>query len=253
MSELELTPTDSDSKNSKGSVPDDRVFDVILAPFWKRVVAWAIDVILLSMIVVVALYFSSANIPTSLEGITQEHLTQMSQIMVLINVAYFTTLEGLTGQTFGKKLLGIVVYEEKGKRVGLSTALLRRIGLVIPLFNFIDGLTILFTSKNQRIFDIIASTFVFNADYENEAAGFLKGENISERLEEKTGRMKVRNLGDSGKENMVKKLKDKKSELEEKFEEGEIDEERYREIKGKYESRIKTLEKKLEKSKKKYN
>lgn len=246
MPKPELSSRNSGPENPRGSVPDELVFDTILAPFWKRLVAWVIDAAVLGVIMVMILYFlPGSSIPTTIEGITQGYLMQLSQLLMLANVVYFTALEGFTGQTLGKKLLGIIVYEEEGEKIGFSSALLRRIGLVVPIINFIDALAILLTSKNQRIFDIIASTLVLDIEYENDAVRFLKGENISESLEEKTGRMKPRELGDSDKENMIEKLKEKKEQLEKKFENGEIEEDRYREIKSKYESRIETLEKRF--------
>lgn len=230
------------SENSKGTVPDKLVFDIVLSPFWKRLVAWLIDITLLGVIGILALYFSpNATIPTTLEGFTQGYITQVYQLLILIHIIYFTALEGFTGQTIGKKLLGLVVYEEDGRKVGLASALLRRIGLTVPLLNLIDGLAILFTSKRQRIFDIIASTFVVKTKYESDFARFLKGENIAESLEKKTGRVNVRELEETDRKNMVENLKEKKTQLKKKFEDGEIGEEHYREIKAKYESRIKNL------------
>lgn len=253
MSKLELNPSNSDSEDSKGTVPDKLVFDIVLAPFWKRLIAWLIDGALVGIIGLTILYFFAGNIPTTLEGFTQGYLLKVSQLMILLNITYFTAFEGFTGQTIGKKLLGIIVYEEEGKKLGLASALLRRIGLVVPLLNFVDGLAILATSKNQRIFDIIASTLVLKVEYEDESVRFLKGENIAESLEEKTDRMNVRELEERDKENMVEKLKEKKSQLEKKFEDGKIEEDEYREIKAKYQSRIKTLEKRRRKKTQKDN
>ena len=46
-------------------------------------------------------------------------------------MAYFTYFHGTTGQTPGKRLLGLRVVQETGEPIGLGTAFLRWVGYIV--------------------------------------------------------------------------------------------------------------------------
>lgn len=217
-----------------------------LSPFWKRLIAWLIDQIVISLGVLVVLYFSG-EIPESLSQIYQTSvMLNISQTIILLNIAYFTILEGYTGQTLGKKVLSIIVFEEeKGTKVGFTRALFRRIGLIIPLLSILDAATILFTSKNQRIFDILAGTLVVEEKYQDTAGKILRGEDIADSIKEEQIVKEEPVLGEKKQKKMLEKLKVKKNELEKRFKNEEIEGKEYRSLKSKYDSRIHDLEEKI--------
>ena len=84
---------------------------------------------------------------------------------VLIDIAVI--LEGLTGVTPGKALLGVRVVDEQGGRPGMGRAFLRLIlwvvdGFFCYLVAFVTALT---SKRHQRVGDMAAKTFVVrNAD-----------------------------------------------------------------------------------------
>jgi len=52
-------------------------------------------------------------------------------VTVLLDMAYFTYFHGTTGQTPGKRLLGLRVVQETGEPIGLGTAFLRWVGYIV--------------------------------------------------------------------------------------------------------------------------
>lgn len=218
-------------------ISDDQIFGVLSASFWKRLLAWLVDQALLGAVIVPIYYLKFGSLGSYLEII---------QIFTLANLVYFTSLEGVFGQSLGKKLLGILVYEEGGSRVSFTMALFRRIGLVIPLFFVADGIAILITSRNQRIFDIIAGTVVVKKSHESDAERFLRGEDITDSLVERGVMLKISELEKKRDQNILESLRGMKDEMEEEFKRGEIDEDLYLQLKRKYESRIRSLKKRIE-------
>lgn len=85
---------------------------------------------------------------------------------ILLNAAL---LQGITGGTVGKLLLGLRVVRSDGQRAGIGRCLLRSILLVvIDSLCFIIGLVLAFTtSGHRRLGDMVASTLVVSKEYEN--------------------------------------------------------------------------------------
>lgn len=228
------------------TLSEKRVYDIFSASFWERLIAWIIDQILLGGIVaVLTIIFLEESL--TLAEITQNHFEEIIQIVILANLSYFTALEGAFNQTLGKRVLNILVCEENGKKTSFTSALIRRIGLVIPIFSIIDGGIILVTSKNQRIFDIIAGTLVLKKDHLSEGIKFLKGEDITEDLVKKGTLRKKRSQKGDKDQKTLKGLREMESKIDERFENEKIDEDEYRQLKRKYEKRIAELEENLRK------
>ena len=82
--------------------------------------------------------------------------------------AYFTICEGVTGQTLGKRMLGIRVVSETGAAAGLGQAATRnllRLVDALPVL-YIVGLVSIFATgrgRRQRVGDLAARTRVVTA------------------------------------------------------------------------------------------
>lgn len=224
-----------------------RICNEITASFPKRVFSYVIDQLVIAVIFLAYSYATGVDYFSSLEAL-QNNLAGASQSVVLLNLAYFTLLEGSFGQSIGKRALGIAVYDEDGHKPGYARALLRRIGLVTPLFNVLDVLAILPTDKNQRIFDMIASTLVLEEDKKEKALDFLRTGTVPEEASEEEGEQVLPSGPADTVERNIEGLREMKKELDERLENDEIDKDEYLGLKRKYDARIEELRGKREKS-----
>ena len=80
----------------------------------------------------------------------------------VIWLAYFTILEGTSGQTVGKRICKIRVIKENGSSCDLLTALVRNILRLIDgiAFYLVGAIFIVRSDKKQRFGDKIAKTIV---------------------------------------------------------------------------------------------
>jgi uncharacterized RDD family membrane protein YckC len=131
-----------------------------LAGWWHRVGAYILDVIVLMLgLFVVAFGFA-----------VSEALGQFLIVAWVIAalLAYWVVLEGSeSGQTLGKRLVGIRVRADDGGRAGYGKAFARNlvarvIGL-LPFVGLIDVLWPLWDDQNQCLHDKAASTIVIRA------------------------------------------------------------------------------------------
>ena len=87
-------------------------------------------------------------------------------ISAIIWLVYFPYFESTTGQTLGKKLMGIKVVREDGKKLALPDAIIRtvlRIVDALPFAYIIGLIVVLVSQKKQRIGDMAARTIVVKA------------------------------------------------------------------------------------------
>lgn len=86
-------------------------------------------------------------------------------ISAVIWLVYFPYFESTTGQTLGKKLMGIKVVKEDGKKLTMPDAIIRTVLRIIDgLGAYVLGLiVILISQKKQRIGDMAARTIVVKA------------------------------------------------------------------------------------------
>jgi uncharacterized RDD family membrane protein YckC len=81
-----------------------------------------------------------------------------------IDWGYSIFLEGLwSGQTVGKRFLGLRVIQESGVRITWLQAFLRNLARPVdrlPFFYLVGGLAALFTTSQQRLGDLLAGTIV---------------------------------------------------------------------------------------------
>lgn len=120
-----------------------------------RMVAFLVDAVLLGVgiAVVAGILASFGRIGAWLGGL----------VAVFGFITYFVYLEGSTGQTLGKRLVGLAVVTAEGSPVGYRDATVRNVGRVVdalPAFYLVGLAVILFTSRSRRVGDIVADTVV---------------------------------------------------------------------------------------------
>jgi uncharacterized RDD family membrane protein YckC len=129
----------------------------------RRVLAIIVDGLVLGVLFwVMSLIFGTSSAEG---GMASASLGTLGTLLYLILAfAYFTLLEGNRGQTLGKMLLGIkVVREDNGEVPGLGAAAIRtvlRLIDVLPFAYLVGYISILITSRNQRLGDMAANTLV---------------------------------------------------------------------------------------------
>ena len=81
-------------------------------------------------------------------------------LFVLVWIAAFPVVEGLTGQTIGKKIIKIKVTGKNGNKVTVLQSLLRHLFDFIDYFLLIGLIIIAVSTSKQRIGDLVANTIV---------------------------------------------------------------------------------------------
>lgn len=223
---------------------DERIYNTISASFAKRLFAWLIDELVLGASVGVFLIILIFGKFITYSEIVHTYPEGMIPIIILLNTVYFTVFEGALSQSLGKRLLGIVVSDEKGSRIGYTSAFLRRVGMVVPIA-VVDAPAIVVTSKNQRIFDIIAGTLVLEEEHFPDAVKFLSEGKVVDSLRRRGIPGESRGLGKKKKRKMLEGLKKARSKFKKRFEKGEIERDQYLRLDNKYEARIEDLKEEL--------
>ncbi|WP_436912165.1 RDD family protein [Halosimplex marinum] len=118
-----------------------------------RVIAFIIDHIL-SLIL--------ATVPGFVAAVATESTFIIYPVFFATVFGYFTILEGLYGQTAGKRLVGVIVVSSDGSPVTFRQALSRNLWRLIDgLFSYAVGLVVMLVSEDrQRIGDHAAGTLV---------------------------------------------------------------------------------------------
>jgi uncharacterized RDD family membrane protein YckC len=135
-------------------------------PFWKRLLAYLLDIFLLSFLVLGPL-----TKPFEMDS-TGESLSEMLSVtfssqylglaftIAFFVLLYWSVLEFWFGQTFGKIILGLRVEGTKNKPLSFLQALIRNITKLSSLLLFFDTLYMFFTKKDQRYFESLSDTHV---------------------------------------------------------------------------------------------
>jgi len=139
--------------------------DVRVAAWTRRVAAQLVDFLVALLLCSAALGWVGQG-DGSLDADTSGLITTLS-ICSGIYLTYFVVSEGLSGQSFGKLLLGIRVMGADGRRVALGRVLLRNLlrpwPLLVPAAYLVGSLFILLTRANRRLGDLLAGTVVVEA------------------------------------------------------------------------------------------
>ena len=135
-------------------------FNFVLAGLMSRFLAWLLDTLvaaLLTMFILIGL---------SVAQLVLGGLSTAVAIVVwfLIDWGYMIALElAWSGQTIGKRVMGLRVIQESGVRVGFHQSLLRNLARPVdrlPVFYLVGGIAALLSRSQQRLGDHLAGTIV---------------------------------------------------------------------------------------------
>jgi uncharacterized RDD family membrane protein YckC len=129
---------------------------VQLASTSKRVIAYIIDAIVVGIAVVVAVFVLDAiGLPEWIQGAAG----------FVLFYGYFSYMEGTTGQTIGKRAMGIRVIRTNGSPMSFDAALIRNLLRIVDsiFFGLVGLILIMVTQRKQRLGDMGASTIVVDA------------------------------------------------------------------------------------------
>lgn len=137
------------------------------ASVWSRIAAYLIDSLVLGVVNVVA-YLAVIVVATTTDqtGAPTVPPTAMLAAIILVLVLdgiYFVAQEGSSGQTIGKRVLGIKVVKADGGEMSVDAALVRYLFLLLAglgLGGLVTLLMISLSDTKQRIGDRVAGTIV---------------------------------------------------------------------------------------------
>lgn len=139
-----------------------KVFELSLAPFNKRVLAFLIDFLIMFAMIIIITFPSTFSIII----LGSKFSLELSSIILFSTLAllwaYSTLLEGFKSQTLGKNVLGLKVIRIDGKKLSYDHSAVRNFGKTFLLpFDLIFGLR-LKDERFLRYFDKFAGTTVIN-------------------------------------------------------------------------------------------
>ncbi len=135
-------------------------FDFVLAGLYSRFLAWLLDTLLTTVGALVAIMILSTVV-----AVLPGFASALSFVLwFLIDWGYAILFETVwSGQTVGKRALGLRVVQETGVRIGFYHSALRNLVRPLdrlPLFYFVGGASALFSQSQQRLGDLLAGTIV---------------------------------------------------------------------------------------------
>lgn len=137
-------------------------FDFVLAGLYSRFLAWLVDRLLIiaaALVVSIALTFSGAVV-----GLGGFSAALAAVLYFLFDWGYGIALEtAWSGQTVGKRVMGLRVIQESGVRIGFYHAALRNLARAFdsfPALYLVGGTVALFSRSHQRLGDLLAGTVV---------------------------------------------------------------------------------------------
>jgi uncharacterized RDD family membrane protein YckC len=150
--------------------PAEYVYGYHYAALLRRFGAALIDLVLLVIATaVIALPFgvlaaALAYTPGTLAWVTAWLFGPLALILFGLWVVYFTYLEATTGQTLGKRALGLRVVDlRSGRPPSFSQALARTLLRIVdwlPAFYLLGFVVAALTPRKQRLGDVVADTVV---------------------------------------------------------------------------------------------
>jgi uncharacterized RDD family membrane protein YckC len=130
---------------------------LVSAPLGHRALAKAIDLVLAAAAMVpicwVVLWLLRLPLETTIPFLFLGILVGGSFLFAI----YTIVAEHVSGQTPGKRLLGIRVVRESGARISLGQAIVRQLPVFLQVF-WIDVMFSLFTERKQRAFELLSKT-----------------------------------------------------------------------------------------------
>lgn len=134
-------------------------FDFVLAGLFSRFLAWLVDTAVTVVLALLTIFLLSVALAfTGLSGAVG------FVVWFLVDWGYGMVLEAAwSGQTLGKRILGLRVLQESGVRVSPLQAVLRNLTRPVdrlPLFYLVGGAAALLSKSQQRLGDLLAGTIV---------------------------------------------------------------------------------------------
>ncbi len=169
-------------------------FDFVVAGLFSRFLAWLLDTVI-TVALAAAIMTAVSLIFFAAPGFAAAAATV---VWFLVDWGYGILLESVwSGQTIGKKALGLRVIQESGVRIGPLHAAMRNLTRPLdrlPLFYMVGGVVALFTESSQRPGDLLAGTIVVRERRLKVPASLSRPEGETALLEDATFRQKVARL-----------------------------------------------------------
>lgn len=136
------------------------------AGFWRRFVAYVIDIIVANVAVLIFLlifginfFYESNLLQDALPGFALFSRFALLYVFILL---YFTLMESSKWQaTLGKRAVGIIVTDLDGRRISAGRAFGRFVAKIVSAITLYIGFFMAgFTERKQALHDIIAGTLV---------------------------------------------------------------------------------------------
>jgi uncharacterized RDD family membrane protein YckC len=141
-----------------------------LASYWWRLLAFAIDLLLMSFVLSFLIPilnqkgFTHINLAPPFDPYkTSVHdITVIQVLFNLVLLLYNAGCEASSmGGSLGKKLCGLVVVDQDGEGINFGVALLRSFGKVLAIYFWgVGTLSIFWTEGKQGLYDLLAKTYV---------------------------------------------------------------------------------------------
>lgn len=131
-----------------------------LAGLYSRFIAWFVDAL-----AVFFLYLAIMTVLSNVMALFPGFVSALGFVIYfLLDWGYAMAMETWwSGQTLGKKMMGIRVIQESGVRINFIQAALRNLARAIdrlPFFYLVGGTAALLSSSQQRLGDFLAGTIV---------------------------------------------------------------------------------------------
>lgn len=161
--ELRFISSDDPTQHSKSPT-----YERDYSGFWLRAVAGAIDLILSQAVIFVLIMLVGLPVVFSIASTaTEDEIELISNaiaypLAIFLQWIYYTVPESSKWQaTPGKKMLGLVVVDKDGQKIGFGRANARYWSKILSvLILFIGYVMVAFTEKKQGLHDKIADTYV---------------------------------------------------------------------------------------------
>jgi len=144
----------------------------VIASVRKRILAFLIDFMIFFFFIMtpfLSIYYVTSGVPV--DKITIDALMNNLTLFRIARIGDFATYaifffylvssEALTGSTVGKKLIGLSVINNSGRKPSLFQLIVRNLSksLVVTMLPF-DAMLMFFDSRHRRLLDYVSSTMV---------------------------------------------------------------------------------------------
>ena len=135
---------------------------VKVVPLWKRIFAYVIDAILISIIIASPLMIKETGESFSdfVNLVLSSEFWLATIIIGVLTMVYWTFLEWKFGQSVGKIFFKIKSVNVNDKQISVSQAFIRNLSKLSSVILFLDVIYMLISKGNQRFFERISNTKV---------------------------------------------------------------------------------------------